>query len=199
MSFKTPKGTELHIIKLKGKDYLPVQERVKWFREDKPSWGIKTSIVQMDEGFCLFKAEIFDETGRLIATGHKSETPQGFADNIEKSESGAIGRALALCGYGTQFAAELDEGTERIVDSPRESIKKEIIKAADAFGHTQLNSPPLTSPNAPWPDCPTCGKKMLKSKFESGDPFFCPNRKNHKITKQAMPPDYEDGDPGLPF
>jgi hypothetical protein len=37
---------------------------------------------------------------------------------MEKAETGAIGRALALIGYGTQFCAdELDEG-DRIVDAP---------------------------------------------------------------------------------
>jgi hypothetical protein len=36
---------------------------------------------------------------------------------MEKAETGAIGRALALIGYGTQFAPEMDE-EDRIVDSP---------------------------------------------------------------------------------
>ena len=36
---------------------------------------------------------------------------------MEKSETGAIGRALANLGYGTQFAPDLDE-QDRIVDSP---------------------------------------------------------------------------------
>ena len=39
---------------------------------------------------------------------------------MEKAETGSIGRALAYCGYGTQFCAdELDEA-ERIVDAPIE-------------------------------------------------------------------------------
>lgn len=38
----------------------------------------------------------------------------------------------------------------------------------------------LTSPNAPWPNCPECGQKMLKSKFDSGPAFYCINKKNHK-------------------
>ena len=46
------------------------------------------------------------------------ETARGFPDYVEKAETGAIGRALGVLGYGTQFAPEFDEGTERIVDSP---------------------------------------------------------------------------------
>jgi hypothetical protein len=53
----------------------------------------------------------------VIATGTKAESRNGFTDYLEKAETGAIGRALALCGYGTQFAPELEEA-ERIVDSP---------------------------------------------------------------------------------
>jgi hypothetical protein len=55
-----------------------------------------------------------------MAQAHKAEnkTGDGFKDYLEKAETGAIGRALAMCGYGTQFTGdELDEGV-RIVDAP---------------------------------------------------------------------------------
>ena len=115
--FKTAKGTELPLMSLKGKDYLEVKWRLVWFREEKPSWGIETEFVVITEDSSTAKAIIKDESGRIIATSHKTENSQGFGDFLEKSETGAIGRALALIGYGTQFADELDEG-ERIVDSP---------------------------------------------------------------------------------
>jgi len=50
-------------------------------------------------------------------TGHGSETRAHFPDFIEKSETKAIGRALAALGYGTQHAADLDEGM-RVADAP---------------------------------------------------------------------------------
>lgn len=63
-------------------------------------------------------ATIKDESGRIIAVAHKYEDKQGFPDFIEKSQTSAIGRALALVGFGTQFTAdELSEG-ERLADSP---------------------------------------------------------------------------------
>lgn len=116
-TFKTPKGTELPILNLKGKDYLTVPYRVVWFREDHPDWSIETSFVIMEPDFTVAKAVISSQLGLVMATAHKSETKQGFADHMEKAETGAIGRALALCGYGTAFAHELEEG-DRIVDSP---------------------------------------------------------------------------------
>src|SRR5205807_2480931 len=71
-------------------------------------------------GVAVFKAIVKTPTG-AVASGTKSENAASFADYIEKAETGAIGRALAALGYGTQFTGdELDEGNERIADTPVE-------------------------------------------------------------------------------
>lgn len=118
-TFKTPKGTELPLRDMRGKDYLDVQYRVLWMREEHADWGIQTEFLSLSPEGAIAHATIRDAMGKILAQGTKSENPKGFEDYIEKAETGAIGRALALCGYGTQFAQELEEG-ERIVDSPRE-------------------------------------------------------------------------------
>lgn len=115
---KTEKGTELPLLSLKGKDYLEVKYRLVWFREEHPTWSIETQFLTIDERSACARAVVKDENGRIIATSHKQETAGNFPDFMEKAETGAIGRALALIGYGTQFCAdELDEG-DRIVDAP---------------------------------------------------------------------------------
>ena len=106
-----------YLIKLKGKDYLEVKWRLVWFREDHPDWGIETNVVSHTDKLAIVRAQICNDDGHVLATGTKSETPQGFADYLEKAETGAVGRALGMLGYGTQFAPEFDEG-DRIVDSP---------------------------------------------------------------------------------
>lgn len=106
-----------HLMQLKGKDYLQVMWRLVWFREEHPAWGIETTALSVDEKGALFCSKIYDENGNLVSSGHGSETPKDFGDYIEKAETKAVGRALAMLGYGTQFAPELDEG-DRIVDSP---------------------------------------------------------------------------------
>lgn len=117
-SFKTNKGTELPLLNLRGREYLEVKYRLVWFREDHPEWSIETELANVTDVSAYAKALVKDEKGRIIATSHKFESIQGFPDFIEKAETGAIGRALALIGYGTQFCAdELDEG-QRIVDAP---------------------------------------------------------------------------------
>ncbi len=125
-SYTTAKGTVLPILNLRGKEYLEVKWRIVWFREDHPAWGIETILVEMKENHACACATIKDETGRIVAQAHKFEDRKGFPDFIEKAETGSIGRALALIGYGTQFCAdELDEG-KRIVDAPV-AVSKEAI------------------------------------------------------------------------
>lgn len=107
-----------HITKLKGKDYLEVKWRLVWFRDQYPHGTIDTSLVHLDveKGIAVFKSCVSDGEGGH-GEGHGSETQKDFGDYIEKAETKAIGRALASLGYGTQFAPELEEGTN-VVDSP---------------------------------------------------------------------------------
>ena len=101
-------------------DYLPVAARIAWFRREHPDWSIITKIVQLANKAIIMKAIIKDATGRIIATARKKETEIGFPDYIEKAETGAIGRALAMCGYGTLQAPEFDE-QDRLADAPVEN------------------------------------------------------------------------------
>ena len=135
-----------HVIQIKNRggaaDYLPVQWRLVWFREQCPNGTIDTEEVEVDldreaeeeayawnsetrrsekivkraRGYARFRAVVNDGKGGR-ATGTKSEIAASFPDFIEKAETGAIGRALAALGYGTQFAPELNE-EHRIVDAP---------------------------------------------------------------------------------
>lgn len=98
-------------------DYLPVAPRIAWFRKEHPDWSILTKAIHQANNAVVIKATIKDASGRIIATARKRETVVGFPDYIEKAETGAVGRALAMCGYGTLQAPEFDEG-ERLADAP---------------------------------------------------------------------------------
>lgn len=145
-SFKTLKGTELPLIDLKGKAYLQVMHRLIWFREEHPDWSIRTELILNGQDFAVFKATILNQAGEIIATAHGREDAKGFADYNEKAETKAVGRSLAHCGYGTQFAVELDEG-ERIVDSPSPPTWSKTNKNAVPFEDVVKNvSKPTSSP-----------------------------------------------------
>ncbi len=105
-----------HLINLKGKEYLEVKWRLVWVRDQYPETVIETECLESTERMSRFKATVTLPNGAR-ATGHGCETPQGFPDHYEKAETIAVGRALAMLGYGTQFAPDMDEGP-RIVDSP---------------------------------------------------------------------------------
>lgn len=122
-----------HLMDLKGKSYLQVMWRLVWFRDEKPSWCIDTKMESLTENHAVFSAKIYDENGVLKSAGYGSESIKDFRDFIEKAETKAVGRALAMLGYGTQFAPELDEG-ERIVDSPVDvKTKMETVDDAAKF------------------------------------------------------------------
>lgn len=116
-----------------GGTYLPARRRIMWMRgepQEHPDWTIETREIKVIEGtfkgnavtggYARIEANLYDGHGRLIATGRKTEYSERFLDFVEKAETGAIARALAVAGYGTETAIDLDEGVEegRIADAP---------------------------------------------------------------------------------
>ena len=111
-----PDQVRKHVITLRdGKHYLPSAFRVLWFRLDHPDWSIITELIEggFEAGWATVRASVLADDGRVIATGMKTESKGDFpAGWVEKAETGAVGRALAMAGYGTQFAPELYEEDE---------------------------------------------------------------------------------------
>lgn len=131
---KTPKGTDLPLLNLRGKDYLNVAYRIQWFNEETLNFNIETDFLLLTDEQTVARAKVivYDKEGKVVklATATKRETKKDFPDHTEKAETSAIGRALAMLGYGTQFAlSDLDEG-QRLADSPLESTKKVEVVAS---------------------------------------------------------------------
>jgi hypothetical protein len=103
----------------RGNDYLMVQGRVLLLRLEHPDWTIETDLIGMTDDAAVFKATVRNSDGRIVATGHGRAT-EGKTSNlggrfIEKAETAAIGRALALAGFGTDDT--LDD-SDYLADSP---------------------------------------------------------------------------------
>jgi hypothetical protein len=90
-------------------DYLDVKWRVAWLRAEHPTAQIVTEQIEGDEQHARFKCTITLPNGAM-SSGHGSETLQDFPDFYEKAETKAIGRACAVLGYGTDSAADFDDG-----------------------------------------------------------------------------------------
>jgi len=177
---ETPKGTELPLANIKGKPYLQVAHRLVWFREERPTWGIETVAEEVTQTNARYRAYIKNEEGRIIASATKQEDKTGFADFVEKAETGSIGRALAMCGYGTQFAPELEEG-ERLVDSPiQPAIQKNTTQQPTATFSDRLYT------------CPTCHNNasiMSGVSPKSGKPYKglkCSADKTHMFWSNSV-------------
>lgn len=100
----TAKTNKLKTVNIKGKDYVMVNERIKAFRKEYPTWSLVSQIKDLTDNRCVIRAEIYDEEGRCIATGHAYEkegsSPINKTSFIENCETSAWGRALANLGIG---------------------------------------------------------------------------------------------------
>ena len=117
-----------YLMDLKGKKYLQVAYRILWLNEEAKAGNLRFSLMTelvkesewkdargRDVKEAVFKATVIikDAQGSVLkeVVGWGSETSTDFGDFREKAETKAIGRALALAGFGTQFAvADFEEG-----------------------------------------------------------------------------------------
>jgi hypothetical protein len=146
-----------HLMQLKGRDYLNVQNRLLWFIRDQRAfisgglarvpYVIQTELVELDRegGFAHFKTYVRDVLGNE-STMYGSESAKDFGDFAEKASTKSLGRALLALGYGTAFAPEMDEG-ERVVDAPveRKRAPARNASASEPAAHTV----PAASASAP--------------------------------------------------
>ena len=91
---------------IRGKQYVEVNERIKFFRQEEEykNWTISTEFTALDSEMCVCKCIIADPNQRVIATGHAHEERSSSHINktsyVENCETSAIGRALAMMGIG---------------------------------------------------------------------------------------------------
>lgn len=92
-------------INIKGKEYVPVVERVKEFHKLYPNGTINTRILSDSDNRVIVEASIrtdFGVNGREF-TGHsQAEWGKGIMGNValEVAETSAIGRALGFANIG---------------------------------------------------------------------------------------------------
>lgn len=126
---------------IKGKAYVEVNERIKYFREsgNYEGWALSTDITHLDENSCVIKATITNNEGYIVATGYAQEDKASSYINktsyVENCETSAWGRALANLGIGidTSIASSNEvsmaiakQGMPETKKSPQKPSKKKL-------------------------------------------------------------------------
>lgn len=103
-----PQRIDLKTVDIKGKAYVQVHERIRVFRQDQQykGWSLITTPIQLDNDVAMFKAEIINDKGTVIANGHAREVKESSYINktsyVENAETSAMGRALGNLGIGVE-------------------------------------------------------------------------------------------------
>ena len=121
----------------KGKHYAMVAARVQAFRELIPNGGIITDVIKDEDGMCIIRATIYDEEGRVLATGHAYERESNGQINrtsyIENCETSAVGRALGMIGIGSDesmaSAEEMVQALYQQQEIERPKVDPDLLRA----------------------------------------------------------------------
>ena len=123
---------ELKSINIKGKQYVEVNERLRYFRENYKDWSLESGVIEKTENSITIKATIKDNEGRVRATGLAEEIKGSTFINktsyVENCETSAWGRALANLGIGIDVSvASFDEVANAITQQKPKAKKKKPI------------------------------------------------------------------------
>lgn len=108
-------------VNIKGKDYITVNERLKHFRSEDvfTNWAIIETIEKLNDNEGVFKVEILNDHGNIMATAHAQEYRDSSYINktsfLENGFTSALGRALGYLGIGIDASiATADEVTNAV-------------------------------------------------------------------------------------
>lgn len=128
---------------IKGKQYVEVNERIKYFREsgNYEGWSLSTEVVNLDAESCVIKATIANSEGYIVATGFAQEDKSSSYINktsyVENCETSAWGRALANLGIGidTSIASsnEVSIAISKQEKSPAQSAPTKVKLTKDVM------------------------------------------------------------------
>ena len=102
-------------VKIHGKEYKTVAERVHEFREDHPDWAIETEVLFHDDKRVVTKTTVSKGTGGVISTGLAEENRAAShihkTSALEVCETSSVGRALAFI-HGKYMGSEIASANE---------------------------------------------------------------------------------------
>ncbi len=125
-------------MSIKGKNYITVNERLKYFRAVHPTWAISTETLELSDKHAVTKTSISDETGRILSTGMAYEIREASFINktswLENAETSSAGRALAMLGIGIEESVASADEVYRAIAQQKdiENAKKTTTTKANS-------------------------------------------------------------------
>ena len=123
---------ELKSINIKGKQYVEVNERLRYFRENFKDWSLESEVVEKTNTSITIKAIIKDQEGRTRATGLAEEVKGSTFINktsyVENCETSAWGRALGNLGIGIETSVASYEEVANAIKQQDQKTKKTLTK-----------------------------------------------------------------------
>jgi hypothetical protein len=121
---------------IKGKEYVEVNQRIKYFRESGQynGWSLTSDVYHLDEASCVIKASVLNDKGEIVATGFAQEDKSSSYINktsyVENCETSAWGRALANLGIGIDTSiASSNEVSMAIAKQSKTTVQTDKPKA----------------------------------------------------------------------
>ncbi len=135
---------ELKTVNIKGKEYVEVNERIKYFRShpEFKNYSLESEVIFYDNGVITIKATIKDVNGRVVATGLAQEKESSSFINktsfVENCETSAWGRALGNLGIGIDTSIASAEEVKNAISNQHkaEETIEEAVKEIEAEKYT---------------------------------------------------------------
>ena len=122
-------------VSIHKKDYVMVNERIKYFRLFYPDWSIETKIIELlEKDSIIIQAFIKDEKGCIRASGIAQEYHNSSSINktsyVENCETSAIGRALGIMGIGIDTSIASAEEMKKVqeLETTKQYNRKQVDK-----------------------------------------------------------------------
>ncbi|MDA8186966.1 MAG: hypothetical protein M0T85_02335 [Dehalococcoidales bacterium] len=117
-----------------GTQYLGARDRLLWFLQEQEEFSMTSQVEGMSSALVVVKVTVAIQGGKKVEALGSAAT-NGDYRAVETAETHALARALALLGYGTESALELDSGSA--ADAPARDRQKGNGKAPGSSGNGQ--------------------------------------------------------------